>query len=274
MKLKQSLRRTNLFEFTKSIKDYYSRIDDNKINIIVITGSASGLGRLLTHYFSEEGYRIIGIDIKDRETLDEKTRQSLTDYYVLDLFNLHTIAPMIREIEKKHSRIDVLINNAGILDFKLLDQYSVEEINRIITVNLTSCIVLIKHVIPVMQKNKFGRIVNISSISAFQAEDKFEIYSPTKAGMMMMSDSIAKWTHNKLDGNITSNSFNPDRINTPEYIGQNPNIDLKNVISSRAIFKKIKRVITSNVNGSTYVFTGFTKRMKFFMNFYRKFFGH
>lgn len=268
------LRRTSLFEFYKSFTSYLSKIDKNLIKTIAITGAAGGLGRLLSIHFSNDGYNVIGIDKRAEETLDMDVKKAFVHYFCFDLNNIYQIEELVNEISHNYGQVDLLINNAGILNFKLLEDYTVDEINQMVTVNLTSAILLTKYFLPLMVKQGFGRIVNISSTSAFQAEDKFGVYSPTKSGMMLFGDSTAKLIVNKLSGNITSNSINPNRINTPEFLNENPDQNPKKLIPSEKVYKKILRIANSNVNGSTFPVFNYSLRIKYLFNFIHKLFWY
>ncbi len=238
----------------------------------MITGVAGGLGRLLALHFADDGYHVIGLDVKPEHSLDVDLKNSLKDYIQFDLRKIDEIENTIHQIFLKHTHIELLINNAGILNFKLLHEYEVKEIQDMFSVNLTSAAVFVKVFLPYMVRQKFGRIINVSSTSAFQGEDKFGVYSPTKSGLMMLSESIGKLIENKLEGDITINSINPNRINTPEYTKENPEINPAKLISSKTVYRKIIRIIDSKVNGAAFPIFSFGLRVKYTFNFIRKLF--
>ena len=271
-KLRKSLHRTFAYRLYRFYKTFHQTPGSERINIVVISGVAKGLGRLLSIFFHKEGYTVIGIDIKPSGQLDDQTKTALTEYIQFDLGELEGIEEMLNGIIKKHERIDLLINNAGILNFKLLHHYTVDEIKEMVNVNLTSVMIMIKCILPHMINRGFGRIINISSNSAFEAEDKFGVYSPTKAGVMMLSDAVARLIDNKLSGSITINSVNPQRINTPEYLSENPDVKESSLIPPAKVFRMILRIVKSEVNGGTFTIIRFRFRITYFLHFFQRMF--
>lgn len=259
------IRNTFIFRLLRFHVKLNTKRNKDKIERIFITGVGRGLGRLLTIHFAQNGYKVIGTDILPHHDLDEQVKSSLEKFYRFDLRNLMGIPVFVEKIIAENEKIDVLMNNAGILNFKLLDKYNTEEIVEMINVNLTSAIIITRYFLPAMIKQKFGRIILISSVSAFGGADKLGIYSPTKSGLMLFSDSLAKDFENNREGNITINSVNPDRINTPEYMKEIPGINLKGLISSSKIFSKILKIINSDVNGGVFSIFSFGKKWKYFL---------
>jgi NAD(P)-dependent dehydrogenase (short-subunit alcohol dehydrogenase family) len=263
---KKYLRRTFIYDVYRLYTRYSRKISSGKIKTVLITGVAQGLGRLLSIRFAKDGYRVIGVDIVPKESFDENLKNSLVDFVEFDLRNLDGIDEMLVGIFNRHKRIDLLINNAAILNFKLIHHYHTSEIKDMVAVNLTSVMILIKGIIPYMLEQKFGRIINVSSDSAFRAEDKFGVYSPTKAGVMMLSDSVSKIFFSKINNeDITINSINPHRINTPEYLSENPEVNPDNLISFEKVYHRIVGIVSSKVNGGTFPVFGFWRRVGMLM---------
>jgi short-subunit dehydrogenase len=271
--LMELARRTLIYTIVRGKYDYYFKRDKNKIKNVFITGAANGLGRQLALNFSNDGYNVIGLDIKPKDQLDTNINNSLIDYIEFNLKNIDDIDTMIKQLMIKHKHIDLLINNAGVMNFKALYDYDIEEIKEMVDVNLTSILALIKSILPLMVKQNFGRIINISSKSAFQGEDKFSVYSSTKIALVLLTDSVAKLIKNEhWLNNVTINAIAPDRIDTPEYIKENPGVDPKKLISSKRIYKKIQRIVQSEVNGDTFPIFSLWKRFSFLLQFFRKLF--
>jgi NAD(P)-dependent dehydrogenase (short-subunit alcohol dehydrogenase family) len=263
---KKYYRRTFIYYAFRLFSRYSIINHPGQIETVLITGAAQGLGRLLSIYFAKDGYKVVGLDIIPRESLDEDLKNALVDFIEFDLRNLDDIDEMLKDIFDKHKRVDLLINNAAILNFKLIHHYHTSEIKDMVAVNLTSVMILIKDIIPYMLEQNFGRIINISSDSAFRAEDKFGVYSPTKAGVMMLSDSVSKIFFSKINKkDITINSLNPHRINTPEYLAENPEVNPDKLISVEKVYRKIIRIASSKVNGGTFPVFGFWRRVGMLM---------
>lgn len=266
-------RRTLIFNIIRAKYDYYLKKDKKKIKNVLITGAAGGLGRLLAIHYAEDGYNVIGLDIKSEEQLDPKLSNSLVQFFEFDLRNIDGIEQMLKGLFEKHKHIDLLINNAGVMNFKALNDYDIREIKDMVDVNLTSILALIKSILPLMINQNFGRIINVSSKSAFQGEDKFVIYSSTKIALILLSDSVAKLIRNQYwQNNVTINAIAPDRVDTPEYIKENPGTNPKKLISTKRIYNKIQRIVQSEVNGDTFPVFSLWKRFSFLLQFLRKLF--
>jgi NAD(P)-dependent dehydrogenase (short-subunit alcohol dehydrogenase family) len=271
--LKNNLRRTVPYKVVKSNYRYYRFSGKDQIKIVLITGVAKGLGCLLARHYIEDGFKVIGVDIVPASKLDRAISQGLLEYIEFDLRNINDIESLIEGLYTRHKRVDLLINNAGILNFKRIYDYTPAEIHDMLTVNLTSIMVLIRSILPRMVKQQFGRIINVSSKAAFQGEDKFGVYSPSKVGVMLLGESIGKLIDNEhWKNNVTINTINPDRINTPEYLEANPGIKPTSLISSQEIYKKIQRIVTSQVNGETFPMFSYWKRTSFLFQHIQKLF--
>jgi short-subunit dehydrogenase len=260
-KMKNNFRKTVPYKYIKSSFNYYRISGKKEIKIVLITGVAKGLGCQLALHFINDGYKVIGIDIIPKNELPDDIRDRFLEYVEFDLRNIEEIEPLIQGLYSRYQRIDLLINNAGILNFKLIYDYSANEISDMITVNLTCIMVLIRSILPRMVDQQFGRIINVSSKAAFQGEDKFGVYSPTKVGVMLLGESIGKLIENEhWKNNVTINTINPDRISTPEYLEENPHIDPEKLISPLHIYTKILRIVTSRVNGEVFpIFSNWKK---------------
>ena len=110
-----------------------------------------------------------------------------------------------------------------------------------------------KHVLDKMIEREFGRIINISSNSAYYGFEKGTIYTPTKAGLILFSESLAaELAYTGMD--ISINCISPARIATREYLEMNPGISVKRLVSTGNIYKVIKRLINNKkVNGENFV---------------------
>ena len=130
--------------------------------------------------------------------------------------NEKEINEVMRKFIMKHKRIDYIVNAAGVLWFDKdlgLEKIQTNIWDKVFSINLKSMVILLKNVLPNMKKNKFGSIVNISSIDALSGDDKpQEAYGASKAAMIRLSKSIAIQYASK---NIRSNTILPGPIDTP-----------------------------------------------------------
>lgn len=179
--------------------------------VIIITGGAQGMGELHAKKAIAEGAKVVITDINDE--LGQKTASSLGDDV---LFIKHDVSKetdwnhVIQEVMNKWNRIDVLVNNAGITYNKTIDQISLEDYMKIVNINQVSVFLGIKSVSDVMQNQKHGSIINISSMNGLvggaigYTDTKFAVRGMTKAAAKELSPY-----------NIRVNSVHPGVIKTP-----------------------------------------------------------
>ena len=168
----------------------------------IVTGAHGGIGSAIVELFQSKGVDVIGVGRKD--------------------FNLMKNEE-IREFMSKIGDIDILINCAGMNDLAGIEEMSDEKINEMIQVNLISQMTLIKCVIPGMKKNKYGRIVNLSSIWSKFSKERRVMYSVAKAGITGLTVASAVELSKY---NILTNAVAPSYVdtvmtsknNTPEQI--------------------------------------------------------
>ena len=146
--------------------------------VAVVTGAARGIGLATANLFSERGYLTVALDIAESE-LDK----SKIDFLKCDVSMENEVKEAIDFTVKKYGRIDVLVNNAGIVLVKPIEEISWEEFLRVVSVNLGGTFLMIKHVVPVMKKSNGGAIVNVASISVHVGQVRHSIYGATKGAI-------------------------------------------------------------------------------------------
>ena len=173
----------------------------------LITGGSRGIGRELVSIFLESGYRVIA-------TCRDKTKSKFIENKNLIVENLDISSKdSVEEIHNlvEEIGVDILINNAGITNDKLFLKMSESEWNDVINTNLTGVFRVTKLVMKHMLKKKWGRIINISSISGAMGNPGQTNYSASKAGVDGFTRSLAKELGSR---NITVNSVSPGFIET------------------------------------------------------------
>ena len=176
---------------------------------ILITGASGAIGNDLVKKFVSLGGNVCGSGTKT-EKLDElKKKYPTIKVKKFDMAEHSSIEEFIENVVLELGGLDILINNAGINMDNLSLRMKDEEWKKVIDVNLTSTFLLSKHAIKKMLKNKFGRIVNITSVVGHTGNIGQSNYSASKAGVIGMSKSIAIEYAKK---NITVNCVSPGFI--------------------------------------------------------------
>ena len=184
---------------------------------ILITGTSKGIGKSIYEYLNYSKKNNIYVVNRNNVTFDENE-------IICDLCNLEE-TKLICEKYINDLCIDVLINNAGGSIPCQLENLSLSEIKNDLCLNFISPLILIQSVIPNMKKNKFGRIVNISSISGVTGTPNILTYSAAKSAIINMTQTIA-YEYNRY--NITCNSISPGGINTKSSINGREKISILN----------------------------------------------
>ena len=176
---------------------------------ILITGASGGIGNALVKKFISLGGNVLGAGTKTEKLDLIKKQYPNIKVKKFDIGNHSGIEEFIDNVSLELGRLDVLINNAGINMDNLSLRMKDEEWKKVIDINLTSTFLLSKHAIKKMLKNKFGRIVNITSIVGHTGNLGQSNYAASKAGIIGMSKSLAIEYAKK---NITINCVSPGFI--------------------------------------------------------------
>jgi len=183
-------------------------IDFNKKNIL-ITGASGGIGSELVKKFVSLGGNVLGTGTKAEKLDLLKKKYPTIKVKKFDVSDHARIEEFIENVTLELGGLDILINNAGTNMDNLSLRMKEEEWKKIIDINLTSTFLLTKNGIKKMLKNKFGRIVNITSVVGHTGNLGQANYSASKAGIIGMSKSLAIEYAKK---NITINCVSPGFI--------------------------------------------------------------
>ena len=166
---------------------------DLKSKIAIVTGGAQGFGLDIAKKFINSGaqVRIWDNDENELNKVIKKENNKNLEYDVVDVTDFESVNKTIKNL--KNSKIDILINNAGITGPTAeLWNYSVDDWNKVINVNLNGTYICCKLIVPLMIKNNYGRIVNIASVSGKDGNANASAYSSAKAGVLGLTKSLGK----------------------------------------------------------------------------------
>ena len=187
---------------------------DIENRVAVVTGGAQGFGLAITERFIESGAKVVIWDIDENEAKKalEKVNSKNLSYQIVDVSDFGKINEKLTEIESLHGKIDIFINNAGVAGMNTtVAEYPIEEWNKVINLNLNAVFYCCKAVVPFMEKNNYGRIVNIASIAGKEGNPNASAYSTSKAGVIGLTKSLGKELAQK---NIAVNCVTPAAAKT------------------------------------------------------------
>jgi 3-oxoacyl-[acyl-carrier protein] reductase len=187
--------------------------------ISIVTGAASGIGKATAILFGEEGSNVIAADIdiegaqKTADEIHKKGHKALA--VKVDLSDISDIQRTVSDIVKEFGSIHILVNNAGVFSNVQIPDMTEEEWDRVMNVNLKGAFFLSKEVFPVMTKQKYGKIVNVSSLSAKRGGFTSGInYGVSKAGLISVTKYMANYGGRH---GINVNSIVPGFVDTEMF---------------------------------------------------------
>ncbi len=160
-----------------------------------ITGAGKGIGKAVASLFAEEGATVFLIDILNEvnEVADEIRGQNLkAESFVVDVRDRQKLQSLVESIISRYGRIDILINNAGIIRDRTFLKMSDDEWHDVMDINLNSVFTISKLILPHMKESGYGRIVSASSINGYVGTFGQTNYSSSKAAIMGFTKSLAK----------------------------------------------------------------------------------
>ncbi len=173
---------------------------DLKGAVALVTGGNGGLGQRICHALAREGVHVAVMYAQSRDQAEDVARELGSSYQInaaalaCDITNDAAVEPLIAEVTRRFGRLDILVNDAAYnksVPFTDLDNLTLELWEKIMAVNLTGPLRLIKAVAPVMKAQGRGRIVNISSIAGLGPTGSSIAYAVSKAGLIHLTKCMA-----------------------------------------------------------------------------------
>jgi len=165
--------------------------------VAIVTGAAKGMGREVCLDFAREGARVVGSDI-DPQGLELLRKEievigAPCDVVVCDVASREQVDAMIKKAMDRFGRVDILINNAGLLLAGTIEETTDEIIDRTLDINVKGILYAIRAVTPIMKKQRYGKIVNVSSITGKNGDNTtFFVYGASKGAVISLTRSVAR----------------------------------------------------------------------------------
>ncbi|SJZ68648.1 gluconate 5-dehydrogenase [Anaerorhabdus furcosa] len=184
--------------------------------VALVTGASSGIGFALAKGLGDAGAQVIFNDI-NQEVVDKgieeyKKKGIEAKGYVCDVTNEEKVIEMISSIEKEFGKVDILINNAGIIKRVPMHEMASDDFRKVIDVDLTAPFIVSKAVLPGMMNRRSGKIINVCSMMSELGRETVSAYAAAKGGLKMLTRNIAS---EYGEYNIQCNGIGPGYIATP-----------------------------------------------------------
>ncbi len=220
--------------------------------IIVITGTSKGIGQALANYYLENGEIVIGCSRGESSIVHDNYR-----HFSLEVNDEKAVIKMIRVVKKEFGKIDILLNNAGMASMNHILTTSVSSVEKIFATNFLGTFIFTREVSKVMMKQKYGKVVNYTTVASALRLEGEAIYAASKAAIENFTQTSAK---ELAPFNITVNAIGPTPVQT-DLIKAVPKDKIDELLAKQAIkrfgqFDDIKNVIDFFISKKSDFITG------------------
>ncbi len=207
--------------------------------VMMITGTSRGIGRYLAEYYSRHGYQVVGCSRKQPDYELENYR-----HYCLNVSDEMRVVEMFSDVRKTYGRLDVLLNNAGIASMNHVLLTPVETVRNIYETNVIAVFLFCREAAKLMQKARYGRIVNFATVATVLKLEGEVAYASSKAAVANLTQIFAREV---APYGITVNAVGPTPIKT-DLIRSVPQEKIEALIRRQAIrrygeFRDVSNVI-------------------------------
>jgi NADP-dependent 3-hydroxy acid dehydrogenase YdfG len=182
--------------------------------VVIITGASSGLGEATAKRLAKNGAKLM-LAARREDRLQELVAKIEQDggtakYQITDVSDRSQVEALAKATQQAYGRIDVLVNNAGLMPLSPLDETKVEEWDKMIDVNIKGVLYGVAAVLPIMRSQQSGHIINLSSVAGHKVFAGGTVYCATKFAVKAISEGVRLESH----GQIRSTNISPGAVAT------------------------------------------------------------
>ena len=189
----------------------------NQVVLVTGAGSAKGMGRVIAQTFGKQGAKVVICDINQAgcdANVEEMKKMGIdATGYAANLTDPEAVKELVNTIVDKYGRIDVLVNNAGIIRRVPMHEMDAADFRRVIDIDLNAPFIVAKAVLPAMMEKRAGKIINICSMMSELGRETVSAYAAAKGGLKMLTRNICS---EYGEYNIQCNGIGPGYIATPQ----------------------------------------------------------
>lgn len=220
--------------------------------VVLITGTRTGIGRFLAEHFVSRGALVEGCSRNPPDwSLEGYT------HHCLDVADEAAVKAMFVDIQKRHGRLDILINNAGVASMNHILLTPLATLQKIMATNLYGTFLMCREAVKLMQRHRYGRIVNVSTVAVNLRLEGEAAYAASKSAVVTFSQILAKEV---ASFGITCNVVAPTPIET-DLIRHVPEEKIRRIVERQAIqragtFEDVANVVDFFVKKESSFITG------------------
>lgn len=200
--------------------------------VVIITGASSGLGEATAHRLAKAGAKLMLAARREDRLKDLvstiNNNGGTAKYQVTDVTDRDQVEALAKSTHQAYGRIDVLVNNAGLMPLSPLDETKVDEWDKMIDVNIKGVLYNIAAVLPIMRQQQSGHIINLSSVAGHHVFPAGAVYCATKFAVKAISEGVRL----ESNGQIRSTNISPGAVDT----------ELTNTISHKETAKGVDQL--------------------------------
>lgn len=192
----------------------FASLFDLSGRVAVVTGASRGIGMAVSNALYDAGATVVATDIIPLE--GGELAEGITDRRHLDVTDESAVKDLMDNVFTTYGHLDILVNNAGIMYKDRIDTLDITRFQKVLDTNLTGTVICTRYAVPYMQKQHWGRVLNMASSQAFLATETYTAYAASKTAIAHLS---RLWGNELAGDNILVNGLCPCFANTPMMEG-------------------------------------------------------